>query len=67
MEELENQDLLNKYKLILENRNLSSATIEAYSSDAKQYLDYFKNSKKSLSDINCFSDLIHIKQVWLGK
>ena len=67
MEELENQDLLSKYKLILENRNLSSATIDAYSTDAKQYLDYFKNSKKSLSDINCFSDLDSYKASLAGE
>ena len=62
MAELEYKDLLSKYKLILEGRNLSSATIEAYSSDAKQYLDYFKYSKRPLSDINSFSDLDSYKQ-----
>jgi site-specific recombinase XerD len=52
--------------LILEGRNLSSATIDAYSSDAKQYLDYFKYSKRPLSDINSFSDLDSYKQSLSG-
>ena len=67
METIDFQKLIEEYKITLISDNMSKATIDAYASDAKQYLDHIEKYSSNNPDMNTFSDLDSYKFYLEGK
>ena len=61
------QKLIEDYQTTLAIENMSKATIEAYTCDAKQYIEHLEKHSISSDDMNSFSDLDSYKASLIGK